>query len=210
MHYLQKHKYIRMLLLVLLIGATLGVGGFTVSRAEALGTPSNSLGECIDGSTPGSTTANNGTVPLCADGSSPCKYGVDDSGTTPHCSPAPADNSSGNSPATCQDATGNDNGCTDSAITAAQNCPSGSTALSCTGIFTKFVDPLIKFLAIGVGVIVVVVIIIGGIQYATAGGNPQAVAAAHKRLFSAILALVVFALLYALLNWIVPGGVPKP
>lgn len=200
----------RILLLIFLTTLTIGVSGLTGARVEALGTPSDSLGECIDGSAPGSTTANNGAVPLCADGSSPCKYGVDDSGTTPHCAPASASDSSGNSPATCQEATGNDSSCTDSALTAAQNCPSGSTALECTEIYTEFIKPLIQFLAIGVGVIVVIVIIIGGIQYATSAGNPQATAAAQKRIFGAILALVAFALLYALLNWVVPGGLPTP
>jgi hypothetical protein len=52
-------------------------------------------------------------------------------------------------------------------------------------------------------------IIIGGIQYTTAGGDPNAakVMAAKKRIFNAIFALIAFGLLYAAINFIVPGGI---
>lgn len=64
----------------------------------------------------------------------------------------------------------------------------------------------INFLGVGVGVIVVIMVIVGGIQYTTAGGNPQAVSAARKRILNAIIALIAFLLLYSFLQWLVPGG----
>jgi uncharacterized membrane protein YraQ (UPF0718 family) len=54
--------------------------------------------------------------------------------------------------------------------------------------------------------VVIGVIIIAGIQYSTSSGNPQAAGEAKKKINSAILALVVLALLYPFLQWLVPGG----
>jgi hypothetical protein len=82
-----------------------------------------------------------------------------------------------------------------------QNCLSNKNPL-----VSRF-NQLINLLGIGVGVIVVIMIIVGGIQYTTAGSNPQAVSEAKKRILNAIIALVAFILLYSLLQWLVPGGI---
>ena len=66
---------------------------------------------------------------------------------------------------------------------------------------------IINFLSVGVGVVVTIIVIIGGIQYASAGANPQAVMAAKKRIVNALLALVAYFFLFAFLQWLVPGGV---
>jgi uncharacterized ion transporter superfamily protein YfcC len=47
----------------------------------------------------------------------------------------------------------------------------------------------------------------GGIQYSTSGGNPQAASAAKKRMSNAFLALLALVFLYTFLQWIVPGGI---
>lgn len=65
----------------------------------------------------------------------------------------------------------------------------------------------INFLAAGVGVIVTIMIIIGGIQYAAAGPNPQAVQAAKKKITNAIIALLAFFFLYAFMQYLIPGGI---
>jgi len=70
-----------------------------------------------------------------------------------------------------------------------------------------FINPLIVFLSALVGIVVTASIIIGGIQYSAAGDNPQAVAAARKRIFNAVLALLIYGLLYGFLNFIIPGGI---
>lgn len=56
------------------------------------------------------------------------------------------------------------------------------------------------------GVSIIGVIILAGIQYSSSNGNPQAVSAAKKKIQNAVLALVVLAILYPFLQWIVPGG----
>ncbi len=68
-------------------------------------------------------------------------------------------------------------------------------------------NSIINFFAIGVGVIVIIMVIIGGIQYTTAGSNPQAVSSAKKKIMNAIISLVAFLLLYSFMQWLVPGGV---
>jgi hypothetical protein len=73
-------------------------------------------------------------------------------------------------------------------------------------IVTQYVNPLIKFLSAAVGIAVVISIVIGGIQYSSARDDPQAVGAAKKRITNAIFALIVYMFLFALLNFIIPGG----
>ncbi|MEO5627558.1 MAG: pilin [Candidatus Saccharimonadales bacterium] len=75
-------------------------------------------------------------------------------------------------------------------------------------------NPLVKnlllfvnFLSAGVGIIVTVMIIIGGIQYVTAGSNPQQVAVAKKRIMNALIALIAYGFMFAFLQWLVPGGI---
>jgi len=70
----------------------------------------------------------------------------------------------------------------------------------------KFINPVIKFLSAGVGVVITIMIVIGGIQYTSAGDDPQKVAAAKKKIYNAIIALILFIFLFALLSWIIPGG----
>jgi len=67
-------------------------------------------------------------------------------------------------------------------------------------------NAVINFIGVGVGVIVVIMVIVGGIQYITAGSNPQGVSAAKKRIFNAILALVAYVLLFSFMQWLLPGG----
>jgi hypothetical protein len=87
------------------------------------------------------------------------------------------------------------------------DCPVQSTpTVQNNCIVTNYIHPAISFLSVGVGVVVLAMIIVGAIQYITSAGNPQAVAAARKRIISALLALVVYGLIFALLNFLIPGG----
>ena len=73
-------------------------------------------------------------------------------------------------------------------------------------IYTNYITPGIDFLSVGVGVVVLAMIIIGAIQYSASSGNPQALASAKKRIINAIIALLLYALLFAFLNFLIPGG----
>jgi len=73
-------------------------------------------------------------------------------------------------------------------------------------LITKYINPLVNLLSALVGVAVVISIIIGGIQYSQSAGDPQKAAMARNRIRNAILALIAFIFLYAMLNFLIPGG----
>lgn len=88
----------------------------------------------------------------------------------------------------------------------AQECTDGDISSSNCGI-TRYLILFINVLSGMVGIVVIAVLTIGGIQYSTSAGDPNAVAAARKRISNALLALVAFGMMYGFLQWIVPGGV---
>ena len=65
---------------------------------------------------------------------------------------------------------------------------------------------LLRFITVGVGIAAVASIIVAGIQYTTSQGNPQKAAAALKRVTSAVLGLVIYFFIFAIIQWLVPGG----
>jgi len=64
---------------------------------------------------------------------------------------------------------------------------------------------IIRFLSIGVGLVVVGSIIVAGIQYTGSRGDPNATAQAIARIRNTLIALLIFIFAYAILNYIVPG-----
>jgi hypothetical protein len=85
------------------------------------------------------------------------------------------------------------------------DCVKDQTAANC-GI-TRYLKLFVNVLTGLVGVAVVGSVIFGGIQYSMSAGDAQKVAAARRRISNALLALLVFALTYGFLQWIIPGGV---
>lgn len=91
--------------------------------------------------------------------------------------------------------------CADPALNA--QCKS----ISCNALIKDYVDPGIKVLTALMGVVVAASIIVAGIQYGSSASDPGKVAAAKKRLTSAILALLSYLFMFAFLQWLLPGGV---
>lgn len=73
-------------------------------------------------------------------------------------------------------------------------------------LFYKYINPLVGLLSAAVGVVVVIAIIIGGIEYSSSGGDPQRAASGRKHITNALLGLLVYFLLYAFLQFLIPGG----
>ena len=71
---------------------------------------------------------------------------------------------------------------------------------------TSIINSILKIVYALSGISIIGVVIMGGIQYSSSNGNPQAVSAAKKKIQNAILALVVMAMLYPLIQWLIPGG----
>jgi hypothetical protein len=86
---------------------------------------------------------------------------------------------------------------------AAKTCTGGD----CSGLIKNYVNPFIKFLTGLIGVVVTISIIVGGIQYSSAGGDPGKVAAAKKRIYNTLIALVAYIFMFAFLQWLIPGGI---
>jgi len=82
------------------------------------------------------------------------------------------------------------------------NCDEGD----CTGLITKYMNPLIKLLSGLVGLSVAGSIIYGGIMYASAADDTNRITQAKKRIEMAIIALVAYMVLIAFLEWLIPGG----
>lgn len=64
---------------------------------------------------------------------------------------------------------------------------------------------VINIMSVGIGIFGVIGITVVGIQYLTAGGNEEKTRKAKTRLFEIVIGLVVYAIIYALLDWLLPS-----
>lgn len=89
------------------------------------------------------------------------------------------------------------------------------SAKSCAGVNTSIIECneevngtehilklVVDIMSIGVGVLGVVGISVVGIQYLTAGGSEEKTRAAKRRMYEIIIGLAVYAVFYAILNWL--------
>jgi hypothetical protein len=99
---------------------------------------------------------------------------------------------------------------------ACQDCASGicsdpAVTTDCTNkncdLIKTYINPGIKLLSVVFGLIVMVSLIMGGIQYSTSEGDPQKVSKAKHRLTMTVISLVAYFFLFAMLQWLVPGGI---
>ncbi len=77
----------------------------------------------------------------------------------------------------------------------------------CEAKMFEYINFGITALSAMAGVIFVIMVVWGGIEYSSAGGDAQRVAAAKSKVTNAIIGLIAFGLLYGFLSWIVPGGI---
>lgn len=74
------------------------------------------------------------------------------------------------------------------------------------GLILNYLKAFLKFALAGVGAVIVLMIILAGIQYITAAGDPTNIKAAKDRLMNAIIALFLYIFAFAILSFLVPGG----
>lgn len=65
---------------------------------------------------------------------------------------------------------------------------------------------ILKILVYGLGAAATIGVVVAGILYLTARDNEAQVVAAKKRLFDVVLGLVAWALMWTVLNWLIPGS----
>ena len=85
----------------------------------------------------------------------------------------------------------------------------GATIEATGGEINPIVDmafAVFRVLSAGVGLVVIGSIIFAGIQYSASRDNPQATEASMKRVTNSVIALLFYALLFSIANFLVPGG----
>lgn len=95
---------------------------------------------------------------------------------------------------------------------AGDNAVKTAIDIGCKGLGNPILDALfavIRFLTLGAGLVMIGSMIVAGIQYSASKGDPQATAAALKRIGSTFGALLLFIFIFAIANWLVPAGVLK-
>lgn len=70
-----------------------------------------------------------------------------------------------------------------------------------------FLQQIINGLSAAAALVMVLSLIFSGIQFMTARDNASQVAAAKQRILVTVLTLVLFIFGYAILQWLVPGGI---
>lgn len=71
----------------------------------------------------------------------------------------------------------------------------------------NIVKGFLQFMVVGVGLAVVGGIIFGGLTYMTARANTGQIQKAEDIIRSAIIGLLLYIFAFALLNWLIPGGI---
>lgn len=77
------------------------------------------------------------------------------------------------------------------------------------GPVEDIVYAIIRFMSIGVGIVVVISIIIAGIQYTSSEGNPEVTQQAKDRVRFTVFGLFVYIFAYTIMQYLVPGGLFK-
>lgn len=65
---------------------------------------------------------------------------------------------------------------------------------------------ILNIVVYGLGAAAVLGVVIAGILYMTARDNETQVATAKRRLYEIVIGLVAWAIMYAVLQWLLPGG----
>lgn len=72
------------------------------------------------------------------------------------------------------------------------------------GIFF-ILEIILTVMTFGVGIAGTIGIVIAGIQYASAKDNEQQMAKAKMRIFQIVIGMIIWAVLYTVLRWLVPS-----
>jgi len=89
-----------------------------------------------------------------------------------------------------------------------QNCIDKGDKVENNVIIT-WLSTIIKFLTVGVGIAATGGVVYGGFLYMSAQGNAGRTQKGVATILNAIIGVVLYALLFAIINFIIPGGVLK-
>lgn len=99
------------------------------------------------------------------------------------------------------------NGCeTDTAIIKCDNVNVDEEGVENSGLWSILLT-VVNILTAGVGVLALAGIVYGAVLYTSAGGSTEQIKKAYGIFTNVVIGVLAFAGMYALLNFIVPGGV---
>lgn len=75
-----------------------------------------------------------------------------------------------------------------------------------TGVW-KLLKLVVNIMTAGAGILALAGIVYGSVMYTTAGGNQEQVKKARGILTNVVIGVIAFAAMWALLQWLLPGGV---
>lgn len=75
------------------------------------------------------------------------------------------------------------------------------------GAIIAYLTLALKLLSGIVGAVIMLMLVVAGVQYITSAGDPAMVKSAKNRIVNAITALVLYLMMFAVLNFLVPGGI---
>jgi hypothetical protein len=75
------------------------------------------------------------------------------------------------------------------------------------GAIIVYLKQILTLLSGLVGAVIVLMLIVAGVQYIVAFGDPGQIKTAKGRIVNALTALVLFLMMFAILQFLVPGGV---
>lgn len=88
------------------------------------------------------------------------------------------------------------------------NCVDKGTTVETNVIFV-WLSSIIKFLTVGVGIAATGGVVYGGFLYLTAQGNAGKTQKGVATILNALIGIALYALAFAIINFLVPGGVLK-
>lgn len=95
-------------------------------------------------------------------------------------------------------------------LASAKSCGRVETAIIECGDEESGIGQTLKFIinimSVGIGILAAIGITVVGIQYLTAGGNEEQTRKSKRRLVEIVIGIIAYVLLYALLQWLIPGS----
>lgn len=72
---------------------------------------------------------------------------------------------------------------------------------------TSLLNMILLILTAGVGIAAVISFVVAGLMYSSAAGNADQVKKAKNMILNTIIGLGAYALMWAFIQWLIPGGV---